>query len=279
MLITDTTAMEWERLRVSSRNMRTSRKLLRQGEALPGMGLYALLVKLHGGAEKFTAPRHRHNFSQIRIGLLGQMDFGPGLECGPGDVGFFPGGAYYGPEEIDGAEYLLVQWGREWVSREQDKQAMAELSQRGRFEHGMYYYEKDGVAKNIDGKRAVWEHVYGRPEVIREPRYRSPIMMAPANFDWVKDGGLSRKPLGHFTEDDVTVEVVRWDGSGDAAYCCAANRTSLAYVLKDAVTVEGKPYGAQTAIWSDFGETHQLTGDVGAEAVVIGLPAERPQGW
>ena len=69
MLITDTAAMEWERLRVSSRNMRTSRKLLREGEALPGMGLYALLVKLHDGAEKFTTPRHRHNFAQLRIGL------------------------------------------------------------------------------------------------------------------------------------------------------------------------------------------------------------------
>ena len=152
MIITDAAAMEWERLRTSSRNMRTSRKLLREGEALPGVGLYALLVKLHEGAEKFTAPRHRHNFSQIRIGLRGQMDFGPGLECEPGEVGFFPGGAHYGPEEINGAEYLLLQWGREWVTRAQDKQAMAELSRRGRFEQGLYYYEEDGAEKSIDGK-------------------------------------------------------------------------------------------------------------------------------
>jgi hypothetical protein len=276
MLITDTAAMEWERLRVSSRNMRTSRKLLREGEALPGMGLYALLVKLHGGAEKFTAPRHRHNFAQIRIGLRGQMDFGPGLQCGPGDVGFFPGGAYYGPEEIDGAEYMLLQWGREWVSRAQDKQAIAELSGRGRFEHGLYYYTEDGVEKSTDGKRAVWEHVYGRPEIIREPRYRSPIMMLPDGFDWVRDGGLSRKPLGHFTEDDVTVEMIRWDGTTEAGYNCAPNRTSLAFVLKGSVTVDGTRYGAETAIWSDFGESHQLTGDVGAETIVVGLPAQRP---
>jgi hypothetical protein len=276
MLITDTAAMDWERLRVSSRNMRTSRKLLREGEALPGMGLYALLVKLHDGAEKFTAPRHRHNFSQIRIGLRGQMNFGPSLECGPGDVGFFPGGAYYGPEEINDAEYLLLQWGRAWVTRAQDKQAMVELSEHGRFDHGLYYYTEDGAEKSIDGKRAVWEHVYGRPEVIREPRYRSPIMMAPGNFDWVKDGGLSRKPLGHFTEDDVTIEVIRWDGTGDAVYRSSPDRTSLAFVLKGLVTVAGTPHGAQTAIWSDFGESHQLTGDAGAEAIVIGLPAERP---
>jgi hypothetical protein len=276
LLITDTAAMDWERLRVSSRNMRTSRKLLREGEALPGMGLYALLVKTHDGAEKFTAPRHRHNFAQIRIGLRGQMDFGPGLECGPGDVGFFPGGAYYGPEEINGAEYMLLQWGREWVSRAQDKQAMAELSELGRFEHGLYYYTEDGAEKSIDGKRAVWEHVYGQPESIREPRYRSPIMMLPDSFDWVREGGLSRKPLGHFTEDDVTVEMIRWDRAGDAAYDCAPNRTSLAFVLKGSVAVEWAPHRAETAIWSDFGEGHQLTGDAGAETIVVGLPAQRP---
>ena len=276
MLITDTAAMEWERLRVSSRNMRTSRKLLREGEALPGMGLYALLVKLHDGAEKFAAPRHRHNFAQIRIGLRGQMDFGPDLQCGPGDIGFFPGGAYYGPEEIDGAEYLLLQWGREWVTRAQDKQAMVELSERGRFEHGLYYYTEDGVEKSTDGKRAVWEHVYERLEVIREPRYRSPIMMLPAGFDWLKDGGLCRKPLGHFTEDDVTIEMIRWDGTGDAAYQCAPIRTSLVYVVTGSVAVEGASHGADTAIWSDFGESHRLTAAAGTEAIVIGLPVERP---
>jgi redox-sensitive bicupin YhaK (pirin superfamily) len=100
--------------------------------------------------------------------------------------------------------------------------------------------------------------------------------MLPDSFDWLKDGGLSRKSLGHFTEDDVTVEMVRWDGTTDAAYQCAANRTSLAYVRGGSVTIGGTAHGAQTAIWSDFGESHSLTADAGTEAVVIGLPLERP---
>jgi hypothetical protein len=274
MEITDTAAMEWERLRVSSRNMRTSRKLLREGEALPGMGLYALLVKLHGGAEKFTAPRHRHNFAQIRVGLRGHMDFGPGLDCDPGEVGFFPGGAYYGPEEIDGAEYLLLQWGRDWVTRSQDKQAIAELGESGRFEHGMYYYVEDGVEKQIDGKTAVWEHVYGRPEIIREPRYRSPIMMTPGNFDWIKGAGTSHKTLGRFTEDDVTVGLVRWDGVG-SKHRVDADRTSLVFVRSGTLTVEDRRCGPETVIWSEFGETHDLAGDVGTEILIIGFPLER----
>jgi hypothetical protein len=275
--ITETAAMEWERLRTSSRNMHTSRKLLREGEALPGMGLYAVLVKLHEGEERFTAPMHRHNFSQIRLVLRGRMDFGPGLECDPGDVGFFPGGAHYGPEEIDGGDYVLLQWGREWVTRAQDKQAIAELSARGRFEHGMYYFDEDGVERSIDGKRAVWEHVYGRAEVIHPPRYRTPIIMSPDHFDWLECGGLSRKTLGRFTEDDVVVEMVRWDAAG-AAHQLTAERTSLLFVLKGSVAVGDRLCPTETAIWSDVGETHDVIAETGAEAIVFGFPLDRDAG-
>jgi hypothetical protein len=274
MEVIDTAAMEWERLRVSSRNMHTSRKKLREGEALPGTGLYAILVKLHEGAEKFTAPRHRHNFSQIRLGIRGHLDFGPGCECEPGEVGFFPGGAYYGPEEIDGGEYILVQWGREWVTREQDKRAMDELSAKGRFEHGMYHYEEDGVEHEVDGKRAVWEHVYGRPEVIHPPRYRAPILMTPDNFHWIKGDGISRKMLGRFTEDDVTVEMVRWDRAG-ATHQLGPDRTSMVYVQKGTVVADGQSCPPESVIWSEFGETLEIVGDVGAEATVVGLPIDR----
>jgi hypothetical protein len=272
--ITDTAAMEWERLRPSSRNMLTSRKLLREGEALPGMGLYAVLVKLHEAEQRFTAPRHRHNFSQIRLVLRGHMDFGPGLECDPGDVGLFPGGAYYGPEDIDGGDYVLLQWGREWVTRAQDEQAIAELSAQGRFEHGLYYVEEDGVERSIDGKRAVWEHVYGREEVIHPARYRTPIIMSPDHFDWLKCGDLSQKTLGRFTEDDVVIEMVRWDGAG-AVYRLTAERTSLLFVLKGNVALGERACPAETAIWSDVGETHLVTAETGAEAIVFGFPLER----
>jgi hypothetical protein len=274
MEIIDTASMEWEQLRVSSRNMRTSRKKLREGVALPGTGLYGVMVKLHDGAQRFTAPRHRHNFSQIRIGIRGHLDFGPGAECEPGDIGFFPGGAHYGPEDIDGGEYLLLQWGREWVSREQDEQAMRELSAKGRFEHGMYYFEQNGEQRAIDGKRAVWEYVYGRPEVIHPPRYRAPIVMTPSNFDWVRHGDTSRKSLGRFTEDEVTLDMVRWDVSG-AVYELEPDRTSMVYVGKGTVDAAGANCSEGAVIWSDFGESLRLTGEPGTEATIIGLPLAR----
>lgn len=274
MQIIDTGVMPWERLRVSSRNMRTSRKLLRDGSAAPGVGLYALIVKTHDDDEVFTAPRHRHNFSQIRLGVRGHMNFGPGLTCDPGEVGFFPGGAYYGPEEINDAEYLLLQWGSDWVSRDQDKRALEELRSRGRFENGMYIYEKDGKEVSIDGKRAVWEHVYGRPEVIREPRYRSPIMMTPDNFDWLDGDGISHKTLGRFTEDDVIVEMLRWDCAG-TSFEFDAGRTWLVFGLTGRVVVEGQVYSPQTAIWSEHGQADKITAEAGTEVYAIGFPLPR----
>jgi hypothetical protein len=275
MQIIDTAAMPWEQLRVSSRNMRTSRKLLRYGEALPGVGLYAVIVKTHAQDEVFTAPRHRHNFSQVRLGVRGQMNFGAGLNCEPGEVGFFPGGAYYGPEEINDAEYLLLQWGPDWVTREQDKQAIAELSTRGRFENGMYIYEQDGREISIDGKRAVWEHIYGRPEVIHEPRYRDPIMMTADNFDWLAGDGVSQKTLGRFTEDDAVIQMLRWDCAG-TPFEFDATRTWLIFGLKGRVVIDGQSFGPQTAIWSEHGQTDKVAGEVGTEVYVIGFPLPRP---
>jgi hypothetical protein len=232
-------------------------------------------VKLHGGEEKFTAPRHRHNFSQIRLVLKGHMDFGPVTVQDPGEVGFFPGGAYYGPEYIDGGEYLLLQWGREWVTRDQDKQAMEELSEKGRFEHGMYYFEEDGVEQAVDGKTAVWEHVYGRPEVVAPARYKTPIVMCPDSFDWIKgSAGTSNKILGRFTEDDVAVELVRWDGTG-GTHRLLADRTSMVYVHKGSVRVDGVAHGPETVIWSEFNEELDLGGEIGTEVTIFGLPLDR----
>jgi hypothetical protein len=275
VLITDTTSMEYEKLPVSARGMRTSRKLLREGEALPGMGYYALIAKFHEGDEVFTAPRHRHDFEQIRFGVSGHMDFGPGLECDAGQVAYFPAGAYYGPERIVGAEQLLLQWSREWVTRAQNKEAMEELKKRGSFgAHGLYtYVDEDGVTREIDGPQAVWEWVYQRPQVIREPRYASPIMMSPDAYQWVDQGGQSSKVLGRFTENDVNIQMVRWDDAG-VVHHLEPNRTTLAFVLKGAVTVDDQSCGPQTAVWSDFGESHDLIGEAGAEVIFFGFPID-----
>ena len=276
MRITDTDAMEFEQLPVSPRGMYTSRKLLREGEVLPDVGIYALIVKFHEGDKLFTAPRHLHNFEQIRVVLSGHMDFGPGTECEAGQVVYFPAGAYYGPERIEGGEQLLLQWGPDWVTHAQNQKAMRALERSGKFEHGKYVFAgDDGEEQRIDGSQAVWEWTYQRPQRFVTPRYEVPIKMSPDAFAWVEGPGISTKTMGRFTENDVRFEMIRWDRS-EAVHSLGAERTSLVFVTRGSVSVAGVSYGERVAIWSDFGESLEVAGEPGTEAVCIGFPVRRP---
>lgn len=273
MHIVDTNQVEYTPLPRSARGQLTSWKLLREGEALPGLGYYARLTKFHEGAETFTAPRHRHDFEQLRFGVSGHQIFGPDLESDAGDVIYFPSAAYYGPEIITGAEQLLLQWSRKWVTREQQRAAMVALKEKGTFgEHGFYRtVDENGNVREVDGMQAVWEYTYRQPLVLGEPRYPVPIKMNPDSFDWVKQGGLARKTLGRFTEHDVTVEMVRWDGQR-AAHRLNANRTTMAWIIQGSVDVGGQVWGPRTAIFSDYAETTDLIGERESEVVCFGFP-------
>ena len=279
MFVVDTTEVEYQALPRSARGQLTSWKLLREGEALPGLGYYARLTKFHEGDETFTAPRHRHDFEQIRFGVSGHQVFGPDLESDPGDVIYFPSAAYYGPEVITGAEQLLLQWSPTWVTRDQQKVAMDALKQRGAFgEHGLYRsLDEDGNAVEVDGVQAVWEYTYGRPLVLGEPRYPAPIKMNPAAFDWFSDGGLARKTLGRFTERDVRIDLVRWDAA-DVPLRLPANRTTMVWITEGSVTADGRAWSPRTAIFSDLGEAAELVGERGSQAVCFGFPVAREPG-
>lgn len=276
MFINDTTRADYLALPRSARGQLTSWKLVREGEALPGLGYYARLTKFHEGDETFTAPRHRHDFEQIRFGISGHQVFGPDLESDPGDVIYFPSAAYYGPEVITGAEQLLLQWSRTWVTREQQRVAMKALKQKGAFgEHGLYRsVGDDGTVYEVDGVQAVWEHTYGRPLVLGEPRYPAPIKMNPASFEWIKADGLSRKTLGRFTEYDVVIEMVRWDGVA-VAHHLEPDRTTMVWVTSGSVTADGTSCGPKTAIFSDYGEASDILGEPGTEVVCFGFPVVR----
>ena len=275
MLINDTAAMPYEDLPVSPRGMYTSRKLLREGEVLPGVGVYALIAKFHEGDKLFTAPRHKHNFEQIRVVLSGRMDFGPGVVCDAGQVAYFPAGAPYGPERIEGGEQLLLQWGPDWVTHPQNQNAMRALEQNGEFRQGRYHFvDENGQARVIDGSQAVWEWTHGRPQVFVGARYEAPVKMSPEAFEWVRDGGISTKTMGRFTENDVTFAMLRWDDM-DVAHRLEANRTSLIFVMHGSVTIAGVTCGKHAAIWSDFGETHVVVCEPGTEVLCIGFPVAR----
>jgi len=271
-----TAARPWQHNEHQTRTGSVDYKLVRDGELLPGVGSTCLMVRFNKGDQAFTAPRHHHDFEQIRITLEGDLDFGNGDVCRKGWVSYFPAGAFYGPELMDSGYLIQVQWSDYWVTREQNNQAIEELRKVGEFEGGIYsFVDADGKRKRKDGLNAVWEHVYKRPSSFPTPRYPSPILMNPDAFDWVRrDEVLSEKVLGRFTERDLILSKVRWDVRGRCEL--PAERTYCLFTVSGTVRVDGVDYGPETAVWSEFGEHGSLEGEAGTEAFSVGFPHQRP---
>jgi hypothetical protein len=272
MQVMSTSTVDWLPVEHNVRGGRVDFKLVREAELLPGVNSSTMLIKYHEAEDVFTAPRHHHDFEQIRVALSGRQDYGSGDIAEAGWVAYFPAGAFYGPEVIRGASILLVQWSDFWVTREQNNRAIEELRKLGEFKGGVYtYVDSDGKPKKKDGLNAVWEHVYKRPSSFPTPKYPSPILMNPDAFEWVKrDDVLSEKMLGRFTERDLILSKIRWDVDG--RYELPADRTYCVFTLSGSVRVNGVNYGPETAVWSDFGEKGSLEGEAGTEAFSLAFP-------
>jgi hypothetical protein len=271
MHVIDTDASPYELVTKSNRPGRVQRKFVREGEISPGVGFTADLVRYEGGNGTFTAPRHRHDFDQIRFIVSGRPDFGHGQTGKDGEAIFFPAGAHYGPEEIEESEVMLIQWSRTWVTRAQHDATYAEMLKVGEFKDG-YYVTADasGVEHRSDGRNAVWETFMGRRLEYPTPRYQQPIVMAPEGFAWRPlNDGVDVKMLGRFTEDDVYVANYRWSEGGTLDL--TPERTQLMWVSKGSVRVGAEVCRARTVIFSDFDESVVVEGAEGAEAVVFGL--------
>jgi hypothetical protein len=249
------------------------RKLVHEGSVSPGVGYTADLVRYEGGHGTFNAPRHKHSFDQIRYTVSGRPDFGHYQVASDGQSAFFPAGAAYGPETIEEAEVLLIQWGTDWVSREQHDATYAEMQKVGEFREGYYItQDADGTERRADGRNAVWETFNGRTLVYPTPRYPQPVIMEPEGFTWRPVGnGVSRKLLGRFTEDDVYLANYQWDDAG-GVLTLSPERLQLLWIIDGQLTIGGAEYGAATAIFSEYEETTEVAGTAGAHAVVYGLP-------
>jgi hypothetical protein len=272
MFILETDTIPWDPVLANTRTGKVSRKFIRESELAPGVGYTSDLVKYHGGHGIFTAPKHRHNFDQIRLTLSGQTDYGHEQIAESGDATFFPAGAYYGPERFEEAEIFLLQWSPDWVTRQQSDAAYAELADKGEFKDGFYVTTDDnGEQIRKDGTNAVWEAVNGKPLVIPSPKYQQPILMRPEGFDWARtDDGVEVKDMGHFTEADLNIVTYRWPEG--ASIRLGPDRTFILWIESGALSLDGRRLGAKTILFSDFGEAHDLSGLESGVATCVGLP-------
>ena len=90
--------------------------------------------------------------------------------------------------------------GSGYLSREEVYAGTEELKKFGTFEGGIFRRNDDVEGRRkTDGYQAIWEHMNGQRMEYPKPRYRDPIMVDPANYEWLPvDGmpGVSEKPLG-----------------------------------------------------------------------------------
>jgi hypothetical protein len=272
MHVIETAKIPWTLVSKSNRPGRVHRKLVHEGSVSPGVGYTADLVRYEGGHGTFSAPRHKHNFDQIRYIVSGTPDFGHYQVASSGQSAFFPAGAAYGPETIEEADVLLIQWGPHWMTRADHDETYTEMQKAGEFRDGYYItVDAGGNEHRADGRNAVWETFNQRSLVYPVPRYPQPVIMDPAGFAWRPvAAGVSEKVLGRFTEDDVYIGNYEWTAAG-GVLTLGPERTQLLWIADGRITVDGTTYGTATVIFSEFEEVTVLAGTAGAKAVVFGL--------
>jgi hypothetical protein len=225
----------------------------------------------------FSSPRHRHNFDQFRFQLEGTMNFERNGKMAAGTLGYFPEGAAYGPQSSEGrSSTAVLQFGGAsgggYLSRQEVHAGTEELKKFGSFEGGVFRRNDDVEGRrNTDAYQAIWEHVHGRLMEYPKPRYREPIMVDPANYQWLADAGMagvSHKPLGTFTERQCGAMLVKL--ARGATY--RAGSRSIYLVLAGCGLAHAAPYRRLTALHLEVGETLDIVARDETEILRLVLP-------
>lgn len=231
--------------------------------------------------EGYFTPRHRHNFDQIRYTLTGVQSTGYG-DLGPGEIGYFPEGAYYGPQAQKGeCSTLVLQFqgasGEHLLSNEEMNATYQKMSAAGAvFENGIYRgLTADGRRKNKDSYVAIWEEHEGKKLAFPKPRYRAPVMMQPQYYSWLPDRerpGIETKHLGTFNEMRTGMGFFRLlPGARLAAG--KQKDAELRYLVEGGCSYGGQKYGEGTYLYLPPGaETDAFASENGATFFYISLP-------
>lgn len=275
--IIDANALELEGVSRGRVNM-IRRKRLPLETGVPGVTAEFSLSIVPDG---YFTPRHRHNFDQIRYTLSGVQSTGHG-DLGPGEIGYFPEGAYYGPQSQKGeCATLVLQFqgasGRHLLSNEEMNATYEKMRAAGAvFENGIYKgVTADGRRKNKDSYVAIWEEHEGKKLSFPPARYRTPVMILPQHYSWIPDRdheGLETKHLGTFTEMRTGIGFFRL--LPQARLDVRRQRDAeLRYCIEGSFAYNGKSWGEGAYMFLPPGsEAEALVSATGATFFSISLP-------
>lgn len=206
----------------------------------------------------FYMPRHRHAFDQIRLPLVGDMNLGEQGILHEGEIGYFPEGRTYGPQDDRLGD---------------PKQVQLVLQFGGASGLGMSLGRGRGP-RNRGSQR---ERPQPGPQKLPQARYDNAIKFDPRRFNFLPlDGqpGVERKFFGAFTERAFWIERIKI-APGAQWISDDARARRLIVVLSGAGTAAGADAEPLTAIQAEVGEKLTVTATEEMELHVIGLPPVR----
>ena len=253
-------------------------RLLLQGDP-GGLGKHELSLVRHAG--RFRAPRQRRNFEQFRMILEGEFGWATRRKMKAGQLGYFPEGTPYGPEDTAACLALTLRCagpsGQELLSHDQLQDGREALAKLGGFVDGVFQRAPaaDAAApgRKQDGYEAIWEHVRGRKLSIPAKRYDEPVIVTPAALAWepTDTAGVDRKLLGAF-DHGACAELLRIE-LGAKLVLEAPQAIQLLFVLEGAGRAEGRVYRRWSALEVPGGGRVGLDADAPTELLRLGVPA------
>ena len=230
-------------------------------------------------ADGYVAPRHRHNFDQVRIVMDGAFGFDRGQVQEAGSLGFFPEGTYYTQHSGGPSTTLLLQSGgvsgNGYMSDRQLRSAVSALEARGSFKDGAYtWLDEQGKKHNQDGYEAAWEFVRDQPINYSKPLYDQPVIWRAERFAWEPTGqaGVSIRRFGEFTGKRLSIAQLRLE-SGAACVVSADERETLLYCISGQAGMGSETLRPISALRLLRGEQVTLVATVPTEFYLYGLMA------
>ncbi len=267
--------MAWGENLASHRQGGMAHKVLFEGEE--GSPDNFVWVLADEGADYYS-PRHRHAWDQVRLCLEGSIPISKGLRIEEGEVGYFPEGVPYGPQEGGPNRKTLVLQvggasGLGYLSARQLREARAHLAREGVFEGGVFRRTGGEGKANLDAYEAIWRHVTGQPIDYPKPRYKAPVILDPDAFAWRQDPratGVRRKRLAVFPERGLELELVGLD-AGASFDTTATPARRLVFVRSGEGRVGAEAYEPLTAARIEPGEAVTFAARRPSDILVITL--------
>jgi hypothetical protein len=204
----------------------------------------------------FSMPRHRHAFEQIRLPLVGDMNLGEQGILHEGEIGYFPEGQTYGPQDdpLDTPNQLqlVLQFG--------GASGLGMAAARGR---GPASARPEGERKREP-----------RDVMLPRPRYKNVIILDPVCFNWLPVSGVDgveRKYFGSFTERAFWIEQVKIDAGADWTSSTDAGRR-LIVALSGEATVDDTKISRLAALQVETGEELRVAATEETVLYIVGLP-------